>query len=86
MKISKETITIKDSVLTLRAPETQDAMILLDFLKKVSGETPYLISTEEEVNIPLQKEISFRHCAFEQVYRSWHRYYFNGQTGKYCHK
>ena len=59
MKISKETITINDSVLTLRAPETQDAMILLDFLKKVSGETPYLIRTEEEVNIPLEKEISF---------------------------
>ena len=59
MKISKETITINDSVLTLRAPETQDAMILLDFLKKVSGETPYLIRTKEEVNIPLEKEISF---------------------------
>ena len=65
MKISKEIITINDSVLTLRAPETQDAKILLDFLKKVSGETPYLIRTEEEVNIPLEKEISFI-CGLEE--------------------
>ncbi|MGN1406419.1 MAG: GNAT family N-acetyltransferase [Erysipelotrichaceae bacterium] len=59
MKISKETIKVNDSLLTLRAPETEDAQILLNFLKKVSGETPYLIRTEEEVNIPLEKEISF---------------------------
>ena len=59
MKISKETIRINDSVLTLRAAETDDAEKLLNFLKQVSGETPYLIRTEEEVNIPLEKEISF---------------------------
>ena len=59
MKISKETIRINDSVLTLRAAETDDAEKLLNFLKQVSGETPYLIRTEEKVNIPLEKELSF---------------------------
>lgn len=54
------TVLLRDGrTCTLRSPAAEDAAALLDYIKTVMGETPYLLRTPEEFDIPLEKEEAF---------------------------
>lgn len=51
---------MKDNkVLTLRNAERQDAQLLIDYLKKASGETPFLLRYPDEIKLNLEEEEKF---------------------------
>lgn len=57
MKIPEEKITLKDGrVLTVRSAEERDAEAMLDYVRKTSEETHYLIRYPEEIDFTLDKE------------------------------
>ena len=42
-----------------RSPSPEDAALMLDFLKSVSGETEFLLRCPEECGDPLEQEVAF---------------------------
>ena len=57
MKIAEETITLNDGrTLILRSAEEKDAVTMLDYIRKTSEETHYLIRYPEEISIDLERE------------------------------
>ena len=61
MLYQEEKINYKNHTITFRSAVDEDAPVLVDYLKKVSGETPYLLSEPEEINLTLEDEYRFIH-------------------------
>lgn len=61
MLYKEEKINYKNHTITFRSAVDEDAPVLVDYLKKVSGETPYLLSEPEEINLTLENEYRFIH-------------------------
>ena len=60
MLVEPKTIRLKDGrTALLRCPETEDAAALIDYLKTVCGETPFLMRDADEVNFSLEQEEAF---------------------------
>lgn len=55
----KETILHDGRACVLRSPQPQDAAEMLDFLKKVSGETYFMIRCPDEVSMTMEEEEQF---------------------------
>lgn len=59
MKIETKIIRLSSGVLTLRAPEPEDAEEILKATVKMAGETKFLSGTPETRNIPLEREMEW---------------------------
>ena len=57
MICSAETQTLKDgSICTIRSAEPEDASRMIQYLKIIMGETPFLLRTPEEVDCTVEEE------------------------------
>lgn len=59
MIFKEERFTHKGHNITLRSATTDDAIIMVNYLKTVSSETPYLLSEPEEINLTIEDELKF---------------------------
>ena len=72
MRIPEEKIRLKNGKeLTLRSAEEKDALTMLDYLKKTSEETPFLIRYPEEVTLDLETEKKFLNGVIESEDSVW---------------
>lgn len=52
--------TVKDNLkITLKTPDAAEAMDVLNFIQRSAGQTPFLLSSPEDFNIPVEKEEAF---------------------------
>lgn len=56
MKIEKTEIPLSSGILTLRSAEKDDALMLLDYLKKTAEETRFLRNEPNEINLAVEDE------------------------------
>ncbi|MGN1054141.1 MAG: GNAT family N-acetyltransferase [Erysipelotrichaceae bacterium] len=61
MLYHEEKINYRNHTITFRSAVDEDASLLVDYLKKVSAETPFLLSEPEEINLTLEDEYRFIH-------------------------
>lgn len=59
MIIEERKYNLNGHKLVLKNATADDAQVLIDYLKTVCGETPYLIKEPEEISMTLEEEISF---------------------------
>ena len=59
MVFAEEYIDVGDKKLLLRSPVEEDAEILIDGLRTVCGETPYLAKDSEEITMTVEQEKEF---------------------------
>lgn len=59
MLIDEERINLNGHEILLRSAKTEDAQILIDYLRTVCGETRFLMKESDEVNLTVEQEISF---------------------------
>ena len=59
MIFEEQTFELKGKTITLRSPKKEDAEMLIDWLKTVSDETPFLLLYGDEVSLTKEKEESF---------------------------
>lgn len=59
MLIDEEIMKMNGHEILLRNARSEDAQILIDFLRVTCGETRYLMKEPEEVNLTIEQEISF---------------------------
>ena len=70
MIFPEETYTLNGKTILLRSAIDEDAQMLIDYLKTVSGETRFLLRDPDEINIPLERERAFiqkRNAAPEEL-------------------
>ena len=59
MFLQEETYELNGRKITLRGPRTEDAETLVEYLKTVCSETPFLMTYGDEVKLTLEEEIKF---------------------------
>ena len=59
MILEEETYELNGRTVTLRAPKPEDAQILINYLKTVCDETPFLSQYGDEVKLTEEDEIKF---------------------------
>jgi RimJ/RimL family protein N-acetyltransferase len=59
MFLQEETYELNGRKITLRGPRAEDAETMIDYLKTVCGETPYLCQYGDEVQLTLEDELKF---------------------------
>lgn len=57
MIIKQETIDLNGKELVLRSATEADAEMLINYLKTICGETPFLIKEPEEITLTMEREI-----------------------------
>ena len=55
----KEIHTKDGHSVIVRSVQTQDAEIMLDYLKAVAVETPFLVNEPEEITLTMDQEVRF---------------------------
>lgn len=59
MIVENEIVSVRGKELLLRNAAEEDARMMLDYLKTVSGETKYLVKEPEEITLTLEQEKEF---------------------------
>ena len=59
MIIEQQKLNVNGSEILLRCANEDDAEMLLENFKKVSGETPYLLMAPDEINLTVEQEKRF---------------------------
>ena len=59
MRTGEIVLNVKGGELLLRNPREEDAEMLLEYLKRVCGETRYLVKEPEEITMTIEEEESF---------------------------
>ena len=69
MRIKEKKVKLKDNQVCLfRAPNEDDAQSLIDLLKTVCGQTPYLVSEPDEIQYSVEGERAFINNFNESYY------------------
>lgn len=59
MLIEERSKIVDGRELSIRTATVDDAQMLIDYLRRVCGETKYLLKEPEEINITLEQEVAF---------------------------
>ena len=59
MIYEEETFDLNGKTITLRSPKKEDSKMLLDWLKTVCDETPFLLQYGDEVKLTIEQEEAF---------------------------
>ena len=85
MIFKEKTVTLKDGrSVTLKSPEVSDASLLLEYIKGMSGETPFILRTPEDCTDTTEDEERFIQGNNENPYSLMISAYYGGRIIGNC--